>query len=147
MQEIEANPQAKIDLAQQTIAEADKILAANPEDKDALAAKEAAINAINTTADETGATDTTQTAQQQTVQPAVAQLYQPSYQMLPGIPPVPGFNGYGYDMNVYNEAMSHAAMPSLNTTNNPYMINPVSPYTLNQVNPFLGQTVATTETK
>ena len=46
--------------------------------------------------------------------------FNPAFQ---GIPEVPGFNGYGYDMNVYNQAMANASMPyvSCQTYSNPFM--------------------------
>ena len=39
-----------------------------------------------------------------------------------GIPVVPGFNGFGYDMNQFRQAMANASMPYVN----PGFTNPLT---------------------
>ena len=48
-----------------------------------------------------------------------------------GIPVVPGFNGFGYDMNQFRQAMSTASMPYVN----PNYTNPFAVQTAPVINP------------
>ena len=113
-QQIDNDPNSKLALAQQTYQQAEAVLAQDAENKDALAAKNAAYNTI---AQYQAAQETqpeTQVETQTTMQqPAFNGSYQVSFN---GIPTVPGFNGYGYDMNQY-QAFFH-------NTNNMSTVNP-----------------------
>ena len=129
-QQIEADPQNKVALAQQTLQQAEEILAQDPNNKDALAAK-ASAEAVHAQAAQNPAQDATT---QQYPQMQQGQMPTTIPGVFPGVPVVPGFNGISYDMNVYNQAMSTASM--MNTTpyqanpfiTNPYMANPYMNY-------------------
>ena len=134
-QQIEADPESKLALAQQTYAQAEEILAQDPNNQDALAAKAAAEAVIS----ETAASVQTQPSAQNTAQvPAgYVQPSQTAFQQttMQGIPVVPGFNGLGYDMNQFRQAMANASMPYAN----PGITNP---WTVQQ-NPFMPQVQTT----
>lgn len=104
-QQIEADPNTKIALAQQALAQADEVLAQDPQNKDALTAKASAEKVIAEA----------QAAQTQEA-PAEAQTPQnghnPSFGGSLGfeVPSVPGFDGYNYDMNNFREGLSTASM-------------------------------------
>lgn len=120
-QQIDADPQNKAALAQQTLQQAEEILAQDPNNKDALAAK-ASAEAVLAQAAQNPAQDATT---QQYPQMPQGQMPTTIPGVFPGVPVVPGFNGISYDMNVYNQAMSTASM--MNTTpyqTNPFMTNP-----------------------
>ena len=113
-QQIDADPNSKLALAQQTYQQAEAVLAQDAENKDALAAKNAAYNTIAQYQTAQEAQPETQVDTQTTMQqPAFNGSYQVSFN---GIPTVPGFNGYGYDMNQY-QAFFH-------NTNNMTTANP-----------------------
>lgn len=130
-QQVEADPNTKIALAQQSLQQAEQILAQDPSNKDALKAK-ASAQAILA---ETGAQTQVETQATNSNEQAVANQQQTS-QMQPsfgnavfnqfGIPVVPGFNGYSYDMNILNQAMSSATAPNYNM-NFGQMTNPFMP--------------------
>lgn len=120
-QQIEADPQTKLALAQQAKQQAETVLAQDPTNKDALAAKASAENILAQTQEQNLAEATVQNKAQEEVlfvAPQTAlQGSQPANSM---VPPVPGFNGTGYDMNQYSQAASKAAMPivpPMNTVN------------------------------
>ncbi len=127
-QQIEADPETKLALAQQAYQQAEAILAKDPNNKDALAAKESAYKVIteyqNSEMNQTNNNpQTEQTTQVTTQQPT----YNP-YQPFNGIPSVPGFNGYGYDMNQYQDFMTRAN--SINFNKNQY--NAQNPFAAKQ---------------
>ena len=130
-QQIETDPQTKLALAQQSYAQAEEILAQDPENKDALAAKAAAEAVIAETSANIQPQENTQNAAQtQTVVPQ--QNSSVFMQTTPqGIPVVPGFNGFGYDMNQFRQAMSTASMPYVN----PNYTNPFAVQTAPVINP------------
>ncbi len=107
-QQIDSNPETKLALAQQALAAAEQILAQEPKNKDALAAKASAEKVIA----EYKSSDSRQAQTQMNTQPAPSQLaYAPLFE---GIPVVPGFNGVDYDLNIYNQAMSNVSLPAAN---------------------------------
>lgn len=111
-QMLENDPQAKLQAAQLAYQQAEEILAQDPTNKDALAAKEAALKIIN---ESQQATVPQAGVQQQTVTTP-----QQGFVSFQGIPTVPGFNGMGYDMNQYNaQVMSAQATP---VPSNPYQV-------------------------
>lgn len=113
-QQIDTDPNSKLALAQQTYQQAEAVLAQDAENQDALAAKNAAYNTIAQYQTAQEAQPETQVDTQTTMQqPAFNGSYQVSFN---GIPTVPGFNGYGYDMNQY-QAFFH-------NTNNMTTANP-----------------------
>lgn len=115
-QQIEADPQTKLALAQQAYQAAEEILAQDPQNKDALAAKASAQKVIEEyQASEIAAQ---QAASQNTQQQAAQQNI---FNTMGGVPVVPGFNGAGYDMNIYQQSMANASMPAFNTISNPFM--------------------------
>lgn len=136
-QQVEADSQSKAALAKQTLQQAEEILAQDPQNKEALAAKAAAENVL--AQESTQQQAAAQAPQMQQMQPMTQMPMMPSFQgIMPGVPVVPGFNGFGYDMNVYNQAMSTANMinTTYNQTTNPFMTAQnqyTNPYmTLNQ---------------
>ena len=134
-QQIDADPQNKVALAQQTLQQAEEILAQDPNNKDALAAK-ASAEAVLAQAAQNPAQDATT---QQYPQMPQGQMPTTIPGVFPGVPVVPGFNGISYDMNVYNQAMSTVSM--MNTTPyqaNPFMTNPymATPY-MTMANPYM----------
>ena len=117
-QQIENDPQTKLALAQQTLAYAEQTLAVDPENKDALAARDAANNVI---AELTNTANINTVSNTQTQQANVMPNVQTNvYSQNAGIPVVPGFNGMGYDMNQYSQFAS-----------NPVSTNPFAVNTLN----------------
>ena len=114
-QQIENDPQTKLALAQQTLAYAEQTLAVDPENKDALAARDAANNVIDelTNTANINSVSNTQT-QQANVMPNVQTNV---YSQNAGIPVVPGFNGMGYDMNQYSQFASNSV------STNPFAVN------------------------
>lgn len=125
-QQVEADAQSKTALAQQTLQQAEEILAQDPQNKEALAAKTSAENVLAQATTQEQAVAQAPQMQQMTQMPTMQQMpMMPSFQgAMQGIPVVPGFNGIGCDMNIYNQAMSTASM--MNTT-------------YNQTNPFMTQ--------
>lgn len=117
-QQVNSDEETKIALAQAALEQANQILAQYPQSPDALAAKEAAEAVLLQAAQNVQTAQTTQVQQPALQQPQTG--FNPAFQ---GIPEVPGFNGYGYDMNVYNQAMANASMPyvSCQTYSNPFM--------------------------
>jgi len=136
-QEIQADPNSQVALAQQSLQQAEQILAQDPNNQEALNAKASAM-AILTAA---GA---------QAQQPAASTVAYPEQQQMPqqpqqmptvnvtpsGIPIVPGFNGYGYDTNLLNQAMANVT-PMYTM---PQMTNPFMQTTIPQIN--YNQTIA-----
>ena len=131
-QQIENDPNSKLALAQQTLEAAEQILAQDPNNQDALAAKASAEKVI--------------AEYQTTAQPAAQAQTQQHFSKIPaqqggfattmsGVPVVPGFNGFGYDMNQYRQAMQTASMPFANNYQamaNTQIANPAA-------NPFMPQ--------
>ena len=131
VQQVEADPNTKIALAQQSLKQAEQILAQDPSNKDALKAKASAQAILAETGAqaqvETQATNSNDQAvanQQQTTQ--MQQSFGNTVFNQFGIPVVPGFNGYSYDMNILNQAMSSATAPNYNM-NFGQMTNPFMP--------------------
>lgn len=127
-QQVDADPNTKLALAQQAIQAADEILAQDPNNKDALAAKESAQKVI-------AEYQAAEIAAQQTASQATTAQGQTSQQnglnTINGVPVVPGFNGYSYDMNQYTQAMANTKMPIANNQ------------TMAMSNPFLAQQTLT----
>ncbi len=122
-QQLEADPQTKLALAQQTIQQADQILAQDPQNKDALAAKASAEKIIIEEAAK--AEQTAQLTQNQ------VNGYAPSFKGYSplgfDIPVVPGFNGYGYEMEAYRQGTAEASTafaPQTNPFVMPQQLNP-----------------------
>ena len=100
---IEQDANAKLNLAQQTLAQANEILAQDPQNQDALIAKNTAEKIISE-----------QQAQQEVIEQEIETPTQEemksnsiqSFKGFSGIPPVPGFNGYSYDMDQFRAALS-----------------------------------------
>lgn len=106
--QIEGDPESKLALAQQSYQQAEEILANDPENKDALAAKEAAYNILSQAQRVNIQETTAPTVQTQTTQAGFNGTNA-------GIPPVPGFNGTSYDMQQYQQfALNN------NTVSNPF---------------------------
>lgn len=122
-QQIDANAEQKLQLAQATLEQANAVLAQDPENKDALAAKASAEKII---AELTQQNQQAQQAQQP--QQQYAQTAQQGVTMTPwGVPMVPGFNGFGYDMNVYTSSMQNTtSLPS--TQQQKTFTNTVNPF-------------------
>lgn len=134
--QIEADPQSKIALAQKTLAEANAILAQDPQNQDALAAKASAEKVLAEAEQEAQAAQ----IQQQTTANNNYQ-YQPSFGSFGfDIPAVPGFNGFGYDLNTYRQATSKVTVPYAPAQMNPFGIQQ-NVQTQQQVNPFVQQPV------
>ena len=135
-QQIEADPQTKIALAQQSLQQAEAILAQDPENKDALAAKESAQKVLAEAAQtqQAAQTNNTQTATAQGVNNGYAQSFKGGFGF--DIPPVPGFNGMGYDMNIYRQASANATMPYAPFQTNPFNQQQTAQQ---QINPFIQQ--------
>lgn len=135
-QQIEADPQNKIALAQQALQQAEEILAQDPNNKDALAAKASAEAVLAQTIQAPVQQETIQQNPQMPQMPMMPQMPAAFPGVFPGVPVVPGFNGISYDMNIYNQAMSTASM--INTT--PYQANPFmtmkNPY-MTMANPYM----------
>ena len=113
-QMLEQDPQAKLQAAQLAYQQAEEILAQDPTNKDALAAKEAALKILSEA-------QQTAPAAQTAVQQQTAAVPQQQFVSFAGIPTVPGFNGMGYDMTQYsNQVTSAQAMPVPNFQNNGY---------------------------
>lgn len=112
VQQIEADPNTKLALAQQTLEQANAVLAQDPENKDALAVKASAENVIAEFQAQAQQAEAP-AAQEQTAQQGTQNGYHQSFKGGLGfdIPTVPGFNGYNYDMNQFATAMSQASMP------------------------------------
>lgn len=117
-QQVEADPETKVALAQAALEQADAVLAQDPQNADALAAKASAEAVLQQSAQNVQNTQTTQVEQ-----PVVQQSQTGYNQIFQGIPTVPGFNGYGYDMNVFNQAMANVSVPTLaaQSYTNPFM--------------------------
>lgn len=112
--ELQNNPEMQIALAQQSLAAAEQILAQDPQNAEAIAAKEAATNVLSTFENITEQNQAPVQAQRPNVQ--TPQYNQSQFGGL-NIPPVPGFNGTSYDMEAYRKAISTASMPNFSQTN------------------------------
>lgn len=115
-QQIEADPQTKISLAQQAYQKATEVLAQDPNNQDAKIAKASAEKVLMTEQAQQ------EQAQAQQTQPAQQAQYQPSFA---GVPTVPGFNGYGYDMNILRQSNANASSMNYQTASNPFANNQV----------------------
>lgn len=112
-QQVNADPETKKSLALQSLEYANQILAQDPENAEALAAKDSAEKILGEIAANEQAQQQAQTIQQtQTYNP-----YQQNYVSMYGIPAVPGFNGVSYDLNVYREELSRANATTGKITN------------------------------
>ena len=126
-QQVESDPNTKLALAQETLAAAEEILAQDPNNQDAQAAKASAEKVINELQ------TTIQQPSQQTTQEPTAQQNVFQQTTMNGIPVVPGFNGIDYDMNIYRDAMANATMPMGNQPMlNPLMYNQAGTNIFNQ---------------
>lgn len=98
--QIQNDENSKIALAQKSLEEANKILAQDPNNQDAIIAKGTATKILN----EYKAREQEQQATQE--QQTTQSNSNVGYSAIPfrGIPIVPGFNGYNYDMNQYKNA-------------------------------------------
>lgn len=116
--QIEADDKTKLELAAQTLKQAEETLKQDPENKDALIAKATAEKVIV----QAQAQVQEQQIQQEAQQPSqTANGYQQSFKGLNGIPTVPGFNGYSYDMNQFRSAMTQASSAMNARAVNPFM--------------------------
>ncbi len=104
--QIQNDENTKLALAQQTLEQAQAALAQNPNDADAIAARDAAAKII-TEYQTAEAQKIEQQSEQTTTQPAFNGYNQSFKGLFAGIPTVPGFNGVSYDMNIFRETMSH----------------------------------------
>lgn len=140
-QQAGADEATKIALAQQTLQQANTVLAEDAKNKDALMAKTSAEKVLS---ESITTQQTPETAVQQETMPQMqGNIATPQTMTFPGAPVVPGFNGFGYDMNIYSQAMSQANV-------NPMAYNAAAyttqQYTMAQ-NPFIPATQqATTQT-
>lgn len=123
-QQIEADPNAKIQVAQQASQQAEYVLTEDPSNKDALLAKETAEKVINDTINQTAPQIQDARLAQQPIMPEAIQAAPTMAQTVNGIPVVPGFNGFGYDMNVYQNAMNNVSIPYNKQSINPFIGNP-----------------------
>lgn len=104
-QQVNADPETKKALALQSLEYANQVLAQDPENADALAAKASAEKILGEIA------SNEQIQQNQTTQAYNYQnpyFQQNSYATMYGIPPVPGFNGISYDLDVYRQNIANA---------------------------------------
>ena len=140
-QQAGADEATKIALAQQTLQQANSILAQDAKNKDAQMAKASAEKVLS---ESSTVQQTPETIGQQVAMPQMqGNIATPQTMTFPGVPVVPGFNGFGYDMNIYSQAMSQAKV-------NPMAYNATAyttqQYTMAQ-NPFIPATQqATTQT-
>lgn len=127
-QQVEADPNTKIALAQQALQQAQQVLTQDPSNADALATKASAEAILASTAAPVETAVDAQQAYQPQQMTQMAQMspsFTGNYNQF-GIPVVPGFNGFGYDMNVLSQAMAKASAPNYNM-NYGQMTNPFMP--------------------
>lgn len=110
-QQVNADPETKKSLALQSLEYANQILAQDPENAEALAAKASAEKILS----EIAATEQVQQPVQTTQ--AYNPYQQPNYVSMYGIPTVPGFNGVSYDLDVYRQGLKSASAISGKITN------------------------------
>lgn len=124
-QQIEADPETKVALAQQALQHANGILAQDPQNAEALQAKASAENIL---AEIQPAADSAQeSTMAQTQSPVMFQNPFSQASVMPGVPVVPGFDGVNYDMNIYNQYVNKAcamSTPFLNAYQKQYQNNP-----------------------
>lgn len=125
-QQANADETTKITLAQQTLEKANEALAQNPNDKEAQIARDSAekilAEAVQKENELINQQQANQLQQQQTTYPQQNGLMTTPFG---NIPVVPGFNGFGYDMNILQQAQANASTPMMNINNqalqNPFM--------------------------
>ena len=125
-QQANADETTKITLAQQTLEKANEALAQNPNDKEAQIARDSAekilAEAVQKENELINQQQANQLPQQQTTYPQQNGLMTTPFG---NIPVVPGFNGFGYDMNILQQAQANASTPMMNINNqalqNPFM--------------------------
>ena len=123
-QQVDADVQTKIALAQQALQQAEAILAQDPQNPEALAAKSSA-EAILAGIQSEQQSQVVQGNEASTQQPVQSQ----QISVMQGVPVVPGFDGLSYDMNIYNQYFNKAnvmSTPSLTpyqkqNSNNPFL--------------------------
>lgn len=113
--QVENDPATKLVLAQEALKQAESILAEDPKNEEALIAKATAEKIIL----DAQAAQQVQTAQ--TTQNVEQQINKNNSNIATGVfngvPVVPGFNGYNYDMNQYKQAAGSASLLNANSAN------------------------------
>lgn len=129
--EVQNNPDTKLVLAQNTLEQANNVLAQDPNNQEALEMKKIAEETIALAGAETS--ENTDADAETQVQTQPQQTGAGFGQMTGGIaiPPVPGFNGVSFDMDTYRASLATASMPSIPNNTNPYQTNPY------QQNPYV----------
>lgn len=108
IEEVAAQVNDKVALAQETYKQAEEILAQDPQNKEALAAKATAEKVIMEA--QAAELAQAQSQAQAPVQETQQQTAQAAFNTIPAaIPPVPGFNGSSYDMKQYQQFAVNAS--------------------------------------
>ena len=113
--QVENDPATKLVLAQEALKQAESILAEDPKNEEALMAKATAEKIIldAQAAQQVQTAQTTQNVEQQ-INKNNSNI---STGVFNGVPVVPGFNGYNYDMNQYKQAAGSASLLNANSAN------------------------------
>ena len=113
--QVENDPATKLVLAQEALKQAESILAEDPKNEEALIAKATAEKIIldAQAAQQVQTAQTTQNVEQQ-INKNNSNI---STGVFNGVPVVPGFNGYNYDMNQYKQAAGSASLLNANSAN------------------------------
>lgn len=132
-QQANADEATKIALAQQSLEKANNALAQNPNDNEAKIARDSAEKIMAEAVQKENELLAQQSMMQQgqpMVNPQQMTYQQGGMMTTPfgNIPTVPGFNGFGYDMNILQQAQANASSTMVNM-NNSTLQNPfTTPY-------------------